>query len=68
MRNLLMAAVAVAALASGSVAMADEFNGQPTTGDHQTQAGVNTYLDEQATDAQFADPTAPNSLRSHGHP
>ena len=62
MRNFLMAAVAVAALASGSVAMADEFNGQ------QSQAGVNAYLDQQATDAQMADPTAPNSIRSHGHP
>ncbi len=62
MRNFLMAAVAVAALASGTVAMADEFNGQ------QAQGGVNAYLDQQATDAQLADPTAPNSIRSHGHP
>ncbi len=68
MRNFIMAAVAVAALASGSVAMADELNGQQNTGEHQTQAGVSTYLDEQATDAQFADPTAPNSFRSHGKP
>ena len=62
MRNFLMAAVAVAALATGSVAMADEFNGQ------QTQGGVNAYLDQQATDSQLADPTAPSSIRSHGHP
>ena len=62
MRNFLMAAVAVAALASGSVAMADEFNGQ------QSQGGVNAYLDQQATNSEFADPTAPNSIHSHGHP
>ena len=63
MRNFLMAAVAVAALASGSVAMADEFNGQ-----QQSQGGVNAYLDQQATSSEFADPTAPDSIRSHGHP
>ena len=62
MRNFIMAAVAVAALASGSVAMADEFNGQ-----QQSQGGVNAYLDQQATNAQDADPTAPSSLHSHGH-
>ena len=62
MRNFLIAAVAVAALASGTAAMADEFNGQ------QSQAGVNAYLDQHATDAQLADPTAPTSIRSHGHP
>ena len=63
MRNFLMAAVAVTALMSASVAMADEFNSP-----QQEQGGVNAYLDNQATDAQLADPTAPNSLRSHGHP
>ncbi len=68
MRSFILAAAAVAALASGGVAMADEFNGQPNGGDHQTQAGINTYLDQQATDAEFADPTAPNSLHSHGKP
>ncbi len=63
MRNFLMAAVAVAALASGSAAMADDtFGGQPA------QAGVNSYLDQQATNSEFADPTAPNSIHSHGHP
>ena len=62
MRNFLMAAVAVAALASGSVAIADEFDGQ------QSQGGLKAYLDQQATDSEFADPTAPDSIHSHGHP
>ena len=63
MRNILMAAVAAAALMSASVAMADEFNN-----DQAQSNGVNAYLDNQATDAQLADPTAPDSIRSHGHP
>ncbi len=67
MRNLLMAAVAVAVLSSGGVAMADEFNGTDNQ-THGTQGGVSAYLDQQATTAELADPTAPNSLRSHGHP
>ena len=46
MRNFLMAAVAVTALMSASVAMADEFNSP-----QQEQGGVNAYLDNQATDA-----------------
>ena len=46
-----------------SVAMADEFNSP-----QQQQGGVSAYLDNQATDAELADPTAPNSIRSHGHP
>ena len=61
MRKFLMAAVAVAAMAGGSVAMADEFNGQ-----QQSQAGINAYLDQQAVNAEDADPTAPHSLRSGG--
>lgn len=63
MRKFLMAAVAVAALASGSVAMAeDAFDSQ------QAQPGVNAYLDQQSTTAQDSDPTAPSSIHSHGHP
>ena len=62
MRNYIMAAIAVAALAGGTVARADEFNGQ------QDQGGPSAYLDQQATNSQFADPTAPDSLRSHGKP
>ncbi len=62
MRNFLMAAVAAAALMSASVAMADEFNSP------QQQGGVSAYLDNQATNSEFADPTAPNSIHSHGHP
>ncbi len=61
MRNILLAAVAVSALFVGTAAMADDFSGQ-------TQTGVNAYLDQQATSAQLSDPTAPDSLRSHGHP
>ncbi len=63
MRNILLAAVAVSALFVGTAAMADDFSGQT-----QTQTGVNAYLDQQATSAQLSDPTAPDSLRSHGHP
>ncbi len=63
MRNFLMAAVAAAALMSASVAMADEFNSP-----QQQQGGVSAYLDNQATNSEFADPTAPNSIHSHGHP
>ncbi len=63
MRNILFAAVAASALFAGTAAMADEFNGQP-----QTQAGVSAYLNQQATNAQLSDPTAPDSIRSHGHP
>lgn len=65
MRKTMMAAVAIVALFAGTAAMADEFNGQNQT---QTQNGVNAYMDQQATNAQLADPTAPDSLRSHGHP
>ncbi len=64
MRNILFAAVAASALVVGTAAMADEFNGQQQS----AQNGVSAYLDQQATNAQLADPTAPNSLRSHGHP
>jgi len=63
MRNLLMAAVAATALMGASVAMADEFNSP-----QQQQGGVSAYLDNQATNAELADPTAPDSIRSHGHP
>lgn len=67
MRNILFAAVAASALFAGTAAMADDFNGQAAA----SQNGVssyNAYLDQQATNAQLADPTAPNSLRSHGNP
>jgi hypothetical protein len=63
MRNILFAAVAVSALFVGTAAMADEFGGQSPS-----QTGVNAYLDQQATGAQLSDPTAPDSIRSHGHP
>ncbi len=63
MRKFLMAAVAVAALASGSAAMADD-----TFGGQAAQPGVNAYLDQQSTVAEDADPTAPTSIHSHGHP
>ncbi len=65
MRNILFAAVAVSALFVGTAAMADQFDGQNQTA---TQTGVNAYLDQQATGAQLSDPTAPDSIRSHGHP
>ena len=64
MRNILFAAIAASALFAGTAAMADEFNGQAAA----NQNGINAYLDQQATNAQVADPTAPNSLRSHGNP
>lgn len=65
MRTLLLAAVAASALFAGSAAMADEFSGQAAAAN---QNGINAYLDQQAVNAQQADPTAPNSLRSHGRP
>ena len=64
MRNILFAAIAASALFAGTAAMADEFNGQAAN----SQNGINAYLDQQATNSQLADPTAPNSLKSHGHP
>ncbi len=64
MRNILFAAIAASALFAGTAAMADEFNGQAAN----SQNGVSAYLDQQATNSQLADPTAPNSLKSHGHP
>ena len=67
MRNILMAAVAASALMVGTAAMADDFSGQPQN-QGQDQTGVNAYLDQQATQAQLSDPTARDSIRSHGHP
>lgn len=65
MRNILFATVAVFGLALASTAMADDFTGD----NHGTdQQGVSVYMDQQATNAQLSDPTAPNSIRSHGHP
>lgn len=64
MRNILFAAIAASALFAGTAAMADEFNGQAAN----NQSSINAYLDQQAANSQLADPTAPNSLRSHGHP
>ncbi len=66
MRNILFAALAASTLLVGTAAMADEFNGQANQ--TQNQTGVNAYLDQQATNAQLSDPTAPDSIRSHGHP
>jgi hypothetical protein len=59
MRTTLFATVALAALiAAVSVARADDF------GD---QSAAVAYLNQQATNAQLSDPTAPNSIRSHGN-
>lgn len=77
MRNTILAAFAVAALVAGaSAAKADEFgqrqanapqayqdNGNPNA----TDSGASAYLDQQAVNSELSDPTAPNSIRSHGH-
>lgn len=66
MRNTLLAAVALFGLTVSTAALADDsgFGGSQT----QDQQSVNAYLDQQSTNAQDADPTAPDSIRSHGHP
>ena len=64
MRNFLMAAAILTSLGATSLvaAHAEDFGG----GNGQT--GINAYLNEQATNAQLSDPTAPDSVRSHGRP
>ncbi len=63
MRTSILTALALAALVAGSsVVRADEFAGQ-----QQANAGANTYLDQQAKNSGLSDPTAPNSIRSHGN-
>lgn len=68
MRNILLAAAAVAALFVTTAAMADEFSGQQAQGQTQSDSSINAYMDQQAAGSELADPTAPHSLRSHGHP
>ncbi len=60
--RILLAAIILAALAAGAVANADEFGGRTTS------EGANAALDKQAKDAGLSDPTARDSLRSHGQP
>ena len=62
MRNTLFAALALTALLAAGVARADEFGGT------QTQTGVSAALDNQSANAQDSDPTARDSVRSHGRP
>ena len=64
MRTSILTAFTLAALVAGSaVARADDFDGR-----QQSNSGANAYLDQQAKNSGLADPTAPNSLRSHGNP
>lgn len=79
MRNILIAAFAFGAIvAGGTVARADDFGGQrhvansPTAyteygSQDQNHESFGAYLDNQASSAQLSDPTAPNSIRSHGN-
>ena len=63
MRTSILTAFALAALVAGvSVVRADEFGGQ-----QQSNAAASTYLDQQAKNSTLSDPTAPNSIRSHGN-
>ncbi len=66
MSKILLAALTLSMLTLGVVAKADDFAGQQNQQNQQT--GVNAYLDDQATNSQLADPTARDSIRSHGHP
>lgn len=50
--------------APASQTAGDEFGGKPDQG----QSAVDSYLNAQARDAQLADPTARDSLRTHGNP
>ena len=62
MRKVIFVGAMIAMMAVGVAANADEFAGQ--SGGQGYQAAVN----DQAANAQMADPTAPNSFRSHGRP
>ena len=72
MRNFIFAALTATALLGGAAtARADDFRAAAAddmTG-HFTvnQAAVGAYLDTQAANSQLSDPTAPDSIRSHGH-
>ena len=61
MRSFLLGLALLGSLAAGA-ARADEFDGQ------QSSASAIAALDRSAVDAQQADPTAANSVRSHGRP
>ncbi len=64
MRTIFCTALLLAGLSGGTAALADDFSGGPPS----NAAAASAALDRQATASQFADPTAPDSLRSHGHP
>jgi cytochrome c-type biogenesis protein CcmH/NrfF len=69
MRNILFAAVAVLSLASATAAVAQEdTNGFGSDDQQQNQQAVSSYLNNQSVQAEDSDPTAPDSIRSHGHP
>jgi len=74
MRNILFALLAATALTGlTATARADQFTGSnyadDMTGSEAARSGAfSAQLDQRSIQAQDADPTVPNSIRSHGRP
>ena len=72
MRNILFAMLAATALIGATAAArADDFQASKyddMTGRYTvSQPAFTAFLNTQSTGSQDSDPTAPNSIRSHGH-